>query len=34
MFRSNNDHRQLQVLHVEFELQLKLQCELSLLHYR
>ena len=28
------DHRQLQVLHGEFELQLKLQCELTLIHRR
>jgi len=32
MFRSIIDHRQLQVLHGEFEFQLKLQCELTLLH--
>jgi len=34
MFRSINDHCQLQVLHDEFELQLKLQCELTLLQCR
>ena len=28
------DHHQLQVLHGEFELQLKLQCELTLIHCR
>ena len=31
MFRLINDHRQLQVLNDEFEFQLKLQCELTLL---
>ena len=31
MFRSINDHRQLQVLQDEFEFQVKLQCELTLL---
>ena len=34
MFRSINDHRQLQVLHDELEFQLKLQCELTLLQCR
>ena len=34
MFRSIIDHRQLQVLHGEFELQLKLQCEPRLIHCR
>ena len=34
MFRSINDHCQLQVLHDEFELQLKLRCELTLLQCR
>ena len=34
MFRSINDHRQLQVLHDEFEFQLRLQCELTLLQCR
>jgi len=34
MFRSINGHCQLQVLHDEFELQLKLQCELTLLQCR
>ena len=30
MFRSIIDHRQLQVVHDEFEFHLKLQCELAL----
>ena len=34
MFRSIIGHRQLQVVHDEFELHLKLQCELTLLHCR
>ena len=34
MFRSINDRRQLQVLHDEFEFQLKLQCKLTLLQCR
>ena len=34
MFRSIIDHRQLQVVHDEFEFHLKLQCELTLLHCR
>ena len=34
MFRSIIHHRQLQVLHDEFEFQLKLQCELTLLQRR
>ena len=34
MFRSINDHRQLQVLHDESEFQFKLQCELTLLQCR
>ena len=34
MFRSIIDHRQLQVVHDEFEFHLKLQRELTLLHCR
>ena len=34
MFRSIIDHRQLQVVHDEFEFHLKLQCELTLLRCR
>ena len=34
MFRSIINHRQLQVLHDEFEFQLNLQRELTLLHRR
>ena len=34
MFRSINDHCQLQVVHDELELLLKLQCELTLLQCR
>ena len=32
MFRSVINHRQLQVVHDEFEFHFKLQCELTLLH--
>ena len=34
MFRSIIHHRQLQVVHDEFEFDFKLQCELTLLHCR